>query len=254
MIALLSPSKNLNENPVDIVKMHSTPQFLNESKAIIEVLRSFSPSELERLMKINTKLAHLNFDRYVKWSDTIDDSIAKRAILMFSGEVFNGIKASDFSAEDLEYSQPYVRILSGLYGGLRPLDLIHPYRLEMGTNLKVGNKNNLYDFWENKISENILSELSGHKQKVIINLASDEYFKVVKSLDKEVRIIKCQFKEERNGKLKFVTIYGKKARGLMLRFMIRNRIQDPEDLKAFDLEGYYFNPDYSSKDNWMFSR
>ncbi len=254
MIALISPSKNLNENPPFISHEYSFPQFIDQAAILIEKLRKYSPKQLQKLMNINPKLAELNFTRYQKWSPEINPDKAGRAVLMFNGEVFNGLQAKTLNAEDLLYAQDRMRILSGLYGILRPLDLIHPYRLEMGTKMTANRRSNLYRFWEDKLTDSLNESLSEQDEKFIINLASDEYFSAINPGKLKARVIKCQFKEERNGKLQFVTIFGKKARGLMLKFMIENRIENPEDLKAFDTEGYYFNVNHSSENLWMFSR
>lgn len=254
MIAIISPSKNLNENPDNITDDFTIPDFLDEANILIEKLRKYSPKQLQKLMSINPKLSELNVSRYMKWNRPFTLENAQRAILMFSGEVFNGLQAKSLKESDLKFAQENMRILSGLYGVLRPLDLMQPYRLEMGTDLSVQRKKNLYQFWGDKLTQKLNVEFESHKEKVLVNLASDEYFNAINQSQLKAKIIKCQFKEERAGKLKFITIYGKKARGLMVKFMIDNRIQNHEDLKAFDLEGYYFNEVYSKEDYWMFSR
>ncbi|MCK4921710.1 MAG: peroxide stress protein YaaA [Bacteroidales bacterium] len=254
MIAIISPSKNLNENPNKITNDFTIPDFLDEANILVEKLRKYSPKQLQKLMSINPKLSELNIGRYLKWNRPFTLENADRAILMFSGEVFNGLQAKSLKESDLKFAQNNMRILSGLYGVLRPLDLMQAYRLEMGTDLSVKRRKNLYQFWGDKLTQNLNKEFESHEEKVLVNLASDEYFNAVNPQNLKAKIIKCQFKEERDGKLKFITIYGKKARGLMLRFIIENRIQNHEDLKAFDVEGYYFNPNYSTNDLWMFSR
>lgn len=254
MLAIISPSKNLNDQPEHITDEYSIPSFLEESKVLIEKLRTFTPKKLQKIMSINSKLATLNFERFHNWSGSVSPADAHRAILMFNGEVFNGLQAKTLSKNDLEYSQEKIRLLSGLYGLLRPLDLVQPYRLEMGTQMTVNRKKGLYKFWGNKLTDELNNDLSGHKEKVLLNLASNEYFNAINPKKLKARIIKCQFKEERNGKLQFITIFGKKARGLMLRFMIENHIEHAEELKTFDVDGYYFNSSYSTEDYWMFSR
>lgn len=254
MLAVISPSKNLNESPVRLTGKYTYPRFINESAIIVEKLKTLSPARLQKLMNINRKLAELNFQRYQEWSPEFTEQNADRAILMFSGEVYNGLQAKTLKEEDLLYAQERVRILSGLYGILRPLDLMQPYRLEMATSIVVNRKKDLYRFWGDRITRALYEDMDGHKEKVLINLASDEYFNSIDSKKPGLRIIKCQFKEERNGRLQFITIFGKKARGLMLRFMIENRLENPDDLKAFDTEGYYFNSHYSTEDMWMFTR
>ena len=254
MIAIISPSKNLNENPEFITEEHSIPEFLDQSEILVEKLRKYSPKKLQNLMTINPKLAELNVSRYLSWNLPFSIENANRAVLMFSGEVFNGLQAKTLKEKDLVFAQDHLRILSGLYGILKPLDLMQPYRLEMGTDISIHKKKNLYQFWGDKLTQKLNNEFESHKEKVLINLASDEYFNALNKNKLNAKIIKCMFKEEREGKLKFVTVYGKKARGLMVKFMIENRIQNHEDLKAFDLEGYYYNESYSSEDLWMFSR
>ena len=254
MIALLSPSKTLNEKPRLITETYSIPEFLDKSSKLIEILKKYSPAQLEKLMNINPKLSHLNLERYLTWKLPFDTSNAQRAILMFKGEVYNGLKAETLSEKKLLFAQDHVRILSGLYGVLKPLDLMQPYRLEMGTLLKNPGGDNLYSFWGDLLTRKINEDISTHKEKTIINLASDEYYNALDPSKINARMIKCMFKEERDGELKFITVFGKKARGLMTRFIIENKIGNSEDLKAFDSEGYRFNPEHSTKDAWMFSR
>jgi len=254
MITVLSPSKTLNENPRKITDVYTMPSFLKEASELVGVLKKYNPEGIQELMSINPKLATLNVERYIRWNKHFTEENAARAILMFKGEVFNGLKADTLKEEDLLYAQDHLRVISGLYGVLRPLDLIQPYRLEMGTALKTGKFNNLYDFWGSKITDNIHEALDNQKQQVLVNLASDEYFNAIDTDKLNARIIKCQFKEERDGKLKFITIYGKKARGLMTRHILQNRIEDPENLKAFDEEGYFFSEEHSSENMFMFVR
>jgi cytoplasmic iron level regulating protein YaaA (DUF328/UPF0246 family) len=254
MITILSPSKTINENPVQLTKTFTLPAFLNESEQLIVELRKYPPSKLKELMKVNNKIADLNCLRYIKWNRPFSEENSHRALLMFKGEVFNGLKAETLSESDLLYAQDHLRILSGLYGVLRPLDLMQAYRLEMGTSLENKKGINLYKFWGDNLTRAINAIVSEQKNKVLINLASDEYYKALNPKKIKARIIKCQFKEKRNGELKFITIYGKKARGLMTRYIIENRIEHPEDLKGFDYEGYYFNPGYSKENEFMFTR
>lgn len=250
MILLLSPSKTLNEKPRKTKAPLTVPAFLHESSILADILRKLSPRKLEELMEINPKLAMLNAERYQAWANPFPSGSAFPSILCFQGEVYNGLKASLLSDKDLVFAQEHLRILSGLYGVLRPLDLIMPYRLEMGTALQNPRGDDLYAFWGQAVNDHIAAEAMG---KTLINLASDEYFRVINPSSFS-RVIKCHFREENNGKLRFVTIFGKKARGLMARFAIVNRITNPEDLKAFDEENYLFNPDLSSVDEWYFTR
>jgi len=254
MLIIISPSKNLNEIPDRIISKYTLPGFLKESEILISKLRSYSPEKLAKLMNINRRLSELNVNRYHAWSPefTIENSFP--SLLMFSGEVFNGLKARTLNDKELNYAQDHLRILSGLYGILRPLDLMKPYRLEMGSDLKVGKAENLYSFWEDKITNAINLELKNQKQKVLVNLASDEYFKVIKTDKIKCRIVSCMFKESVGDKYKFITIYGKKARGLMTRFIIQNRIDKVEDLKHFEEEGYFYNDRLSKEDYLVFTR
>ncbi|MGC9342830.1 MAG: peroxide stress protein YaaA [Bacteroidales bacterium] len=254
MITLLSPSKTLNEKPNLITKEYSIPEFLNKSAELVGILKEYNPASLGKLMDINPKLSNINLERYLKWRLPFDTTNAERAVLMFKGEVFNGLKAESLNEENLLFAQEHVRILSGLYGVLKPLDLIQPYRLEMGTNLKHNGWNDLYQFWGEQLTEKLNEEIENHKVKTILNLASDEYFKSIQIEGLKAKILKCQFKEERDGQLKFVTIYGKKARGMMTRFILENQIDTEEDLKAFDIDGYHYNPEHSTDDFFMFSR
>lgn len=254
MITVLSPSKTLNEDPELITKEYTIPEFLDRSEVLVEKLREFSPSAMGKLMDINPKLSEVNVERYLKWKLPFDTTNSDRALLMFKGEVFNGLKAETLNEDDLLYAQEHIKILSGLYGILKPLDLIQPYRLEMGTSLGIDHWKNLYEYWADRITEKINNEMESQDEKVLLNLASDEYFKAIDPSKIDAKILKCQFKEERDGKLKFITIYGKKARGLMTRFIIQNKIDGAEDLKAFDLDSYHYNEEYSTDDTWMFSR
>jgi hypothetical protein len=254
MITILSPSKTLNENPELITKKYTIPEFLDRSAVLVEKLREFSPSEMGKVMDINPKLSEVNVERYLKWKLPFDTTNSERSILMFKGEVFNGLKAELMKEENLLYSQDHLRILSGLYGLLKPLDLMQPYRLEMGTKIEIDHWKNLYEFWGDRITEKINKEFDSHKEKVLVNLASDEYFKIIDTAALNATVLKCQFKEERDGKLKFITIYGKKARGMMTRFIIKHKIDTPDDLKAFDMDGYHYNEEYSDSETLMFTR
>ncbi|MBE0653654.1 MAG: peroxide stress protein YaaA [Bacteroidales bacterium] len=254
MLTLLSPSKTLNEKPRLITDRFTIPEFIEKSAELIEILKGFSPSKLGKLMEINPKLSNLNVERYLRWRLPFDSSNSQRAILMFKGEVYNGLKAETLTEKNLHFAQDHLRILSGLYGILKPLDLMQAYRLEMGTQLKNSRGSDLYKFWRDLLTEKINEEISSHKEKVILNLASDEYFTALDTSMIKARVLKCMFKEERDGELKFITIFGKKARGMMTRFIIENKIDSVKDLKAFDSEGYHFNHQYSSDDLWMFSR
>lgn len=254
MIVLLSPAKALQINRNSPSDKISYPVFHEEANKIIAKLRTYSKSKLQSLMNISDKLVELNYQRYLTWNNAPDNNQANHAIISFNGEVYNGLKAFELSAAKLDFAQKHVRILSGVYGWLRPLDLIQEYRLEMGTKLKLGRADSLYDLWMDKITGQANTELQEYGYNTVINLASNEYFKAINTKDLNARIITLSFKEERDGKYKSIFMYIKKARGLMTRFLIDNEITEPEDLKAFDAEGYYFNPALSDDDNWTFCR
>jgi cytoplasmic iron level regulating protein YaaA (DUF328/UPF0246 family) len=199
-------------------------------------------------------LAELNFDRYAEWTPKITKKNAKQALLAFKGDVYAGMNAESFSEDDLAYAQEHLRILSGLYGLLKPMDLMMAYRLEMGTSLENSRGKNLYEFWDTTITQAINKQLKAQGDDVVINLASNEYFKSVKPKLVEGRIITPQFKERKDGQFKMIGIYAKKARGLLSRYILLNRLQDPEAIKKFDVDGYAFNKSQSKVDTWVFTR
>lgn len=254
MIHILSPAKTLDyKNPIQSTNV-TQPDLLNESKLLMNELKKFNPKDLEKLMSINSELALLNFERNLSWHFPFNSDNAKEALAVFKGQVFIGLNANTLSKKEIVFAQDHLRILSGLYGVLRPLDLIQPYRLEMGTELKNTFGKNLYQFWGTKLTEIINAELAKQKNKVLINLASNEYFKAINPKLIKGEIITPVFKETKGNEFKQVTIYAKTARGYMSRFIIQNRIENPEDIKAFDTGGYLFNQDLSDKINWVFTR
>lgn len=256
MIAILSPAKNLDYNSSVGIKTFTTPIFLDKSAQLIKGLQKLSPKKIGELMSISSKLAELNYQRYQDWKQEVEapNESARQAIFAFNGEVYNGFDAHSLKIKDIEFAQDKVFILSGMYGVLRPLDLIQPYRLEMGTSFGIGKAKNLYQFWDNHVSDFIIKQLDNHKEKVLINLASTEYSKVVDLKNFPYPVITCHFKEEKNGEFKTIMIYAKKARGLMARYIVENRIEKSEKLKAFNLEGYLFNDELSDDKNWYFTR
>jgi len=254
MVIVISPAKTLNFDIQPQTEIFSQPDFTNESAGLIEVLRKYSPSRLQKLMSINSNLAQLNASRFMDWTLPFSPENAKQAILVFKGEVYNGLKADTLTESDLEYSQNHLRILSGLYGALRPLDLMQPYRLEMGTKLKVKTKKDLYQYWGLKLTEHVNALMESTNQKYLINLASNEYFKSLDPKKLKAEIITPTFKDYKNGTYKFLTVYGKKARGMMARFIIKNRIEEVEKLKLFEEDGYYYNDQLSQGNNWVFTR
>ena len=255
MLAILSPAKTLDFDSPLTTDQHSAPEFAKESKALIKTLRQLEPSDIGSLMGISDKLATLNHDRYAHWSAKFDDASGARAsLLAFKGDVYLGLDAQTLSKRDFTWAQKRLRVLSGLYGLLRPLDRIHPYRLEMGTALRNTAGKDLYEFWGGKVTQALNEALSGQRSKVLINLASNEYYKVVQAQNIDGRIVTINFKEWRRDAYRFVSFSAKKARGLMARYMIDKRAEKADDLKAFDVEGYAFNEELSSRDEWIFTR
>lgn len=253
MIAIVSPAKTLDfeiEHNLD----HTLPRFQKEALELIDELKKHSEENISELMSISDKLAQLNVERYHSFTKKKDPVHAKHAIFAFQGDVYQGLQAEAFNKEELEYSQKHFRILSGLYGLIRPLDLIQPYRLEMGTKLNVGKHANLYEFWQDKIAKQLNKDLKAQGDKILINLASNEYFKSVDTKQLKARVIDVDFKDHKNGEYKIISFYAKKARGLMSRYIIKNQPTTVEELKAFDYEGYYFDDKNSTEDLLAFKR
>lgn len=252
MILVISPSKTMDErmNRPAI----SSPVFLKHAMELSNVLQKKSKEDLQSLMDISPKLAALNYNRFQNINKLMKAGAGVPAILSFKGDVYVGLNADDFSEDHLEFANEHIRILSGLYGLLNPLDKICPYRLEMGSKLEVKDKKNLYQFWGDKITQVLNQQILEHLDKTIINLASEEYFKVINPKRLKGNVLNIHFKEERNGKLQFISFNAKKARGLMCRFAILNRIKDHNDLKAFNLDHYYFSEELSDEKNWIFIR
>ena len=254
MILVISPAKTLyDKSPVHFDK-YSEIDFLPEAEKIAAILKKKKPAQLSQLMDISPKLAELNFHRFQLWQPFFNANNSWQAVLMFNGDVYQGLQAETFSETEFGIAQDKLRILSGLYGLLKPLDRIQPYRLEMGTNLQVARKKDLYDFWKSKITAKLNEELASRDQKILINLASNEYFSAIDAKKVKARIITPTFKENKGGKYQMVSFFAKRARGLMSRFMIQNNITNPEEIKAFDREGYYFNNQLSGENDWVFTR
>ena len=254
MLTILGPAKTIDTSSHGITEEYSFPEYIDHAEKLVVQLRKKSIPQLKRLMNVSEKLAVLNFERYASWRTSYSAEDGQHALLAFSGEVFNGLQARSLSEKDLLFAQGHIRLLSGLYGVLRPLDLILPYRLEMGTKMKIGRDNNLYEFWKKIIPGKIADETAVQDTKVLINLASNEYFRSIQPGSFPFEIITPVFKESDGDGFKNITVYAKKARGRMLRFIIQNRINNPEYLKAFDEEGYYFNNDLSNGTEWVFCR
>jgi uncharacterized protein len=254
MLIVVSPAKKLDYDTPAKTKTSTMPDFLEHSQILIDRLREFSTMDIAELMHLSMKLAELNFDRYENWSLPLSTDNAKQAMFAFKGDVYTGLDADSFSANDIKFAQKHFRMLSGLYGLLRPLDLMFPYRLEMGTRLENERGKNLYEFWGNIITDAINKQLKASKSEHLINLASNEYFKSVKTKNINAEIITPAFKEYKNGEYKMIGIYAKKARGLLSRYIIQNQLSTPEDIKNFDLDGYKFNSKVSKGNNWVFTR
>lgn len=255
MLMVISPAKTLDFETPAKTKVHTQGAFLEEAAELVAVLQAFSPQKLAKLMKLSDKLAGLNTARYKEWQLPFDQENAKQALLAFKGDVYTGIDAESFGRSEFSYLQKHLGILSGLYGLLRPLDLIQPYRLEMGTALKNPQGKNLYEFWGDKITQELARRIKALKSApVLVNLASNEYFKSVQAKQLDARLVTPVFKDEKNGKYKVISFYAKKARGLMVAYAAKNALTDVEQLKDFDYEGYQFNPAESDEDNWVFLR
>jgi uncharacterized protein len=254
MLFLLSPAKKLEYDTPLHTQLHTSPLFVDESKQLIAELKPKSAAEIAKLMTLSPALAQLNVERYAQWVPKSTQENARPAILAFNGDVYEGLDAATLNQKDLKWAQDHVVILSGLYGVLRPLDLMQPYRLEMGTKLINPKGKNLYDFWKDKTAPYLNERLSNNKNPIIINLASEEYFKSVDISTLQARVVQCVFKEGKAGVFKIISFYAKRARGLMTRYAIANRTKTPDDLKSFDLEGYLYQPDQSTSDKLVFHR
>lgn len=254
MKLVISPAKTLDFESAPVTKTHSNPWFLANSQQLIDQLKELSQADVASLMKLSDKLAALNVARFGSWETPFTPENAKQAILAFKGDVYTGLDAEHFSEDDFSFAQDHLRILSGLYGLLKPLDLIQPYRLEMGTKFANSRGKNLYEFWDMLLTDTLNKEFSNEKEPVLINLASNEYFKAIKVKSLQAEIITPVFKDWKNGQYKMISFYAKKARGLMAAYIIKNRLKDPEQLKCFDSEGYYFSQEQSTGNKWVFLR
>jgi cytoplasmic iron level regulating protein YaaA (DUF328/UPF0246 family) len=254
MLILLSPAKSLDyETPVEGIS-HTQPQFVSQSAQLIEVLKTQSPAQIASLMDLSDKLAALNVARYEAWRPKFTAKNAKQAILAFNGDVYDGLDAKTLKGKDLDWAQEHVCILSGLYGVLRPLDWMQAYRLEMGTALANPRGKNLYQFWDSTIASYLNDRLSKDKAPVVVNLASQEYFKAVDTKVLKARIIECVFEDYKGGKYKVISFFAKRARGLLARYAIQKQIKNPEKLKDFNLDGYGFFAEASNENRWVFRR
>ena len=254
MLMLLSPAKTLDYETPATTNSFSIPDYLGKSSELVKVLKQKSFLDLMELMQVSQKIAELNVERFNQWKLPFSTENAKQAVLAFKGDVYTGLDAPELSENRLAYTQSHLRILSGLYGLLRPLDLMQPYRLEMGLKLTTKKGENLYQFWGEKITDALNVLLAKQDEPVLINLASNEYFKSVQKKNLDGRLITPEFKDWKNGKYKMISFFAKKARGLMVRFAIDHNIQKAEVLQNFDYDGYHFNLELSRADKWVFSR
>ena len=254
MLLLISPAKDLDFQPLAKPLPVTQPDMLAQSQQLAEICKTLTPADLSLLMHISDKLAGLNAARFAQWQLPFTEDNAKAALFAFNGDVYQGLDAASLTADDIAFAQQHLRILSGLYGVLRPLDLMQPYRLEMGTKLANPHGKDLYAFWQNSITEQLNQQLSALQTEVVVNLASQEYFKAVKPKLLQGRLISPVFKDFKNGQYKIISFFAKKARGLMARYIIEKRLTTAEQLKGFDLAGYQYSAEQSSADEPVFLR
>lgn len=254
MLMVISPAKTLDYQTPPATQRYTQPEHLEHAQDLIAQLRDFSPAQIAELMHLSDKLAGLNAARFGSWTPTFTPDNAKQALLAFKGDVYTGLQAEDFSEADFDFAQEHLRMLSGLYGVLRPLDLMQPYRLEMGTKLANPRGKDLYAFWGERISGWLNQALAAQGDEVLLNLASNEYFSAVKRKALNARVIDTEFRDWKNGQYKIISFYAKKARGLMARYVIKQRLRDPEGLKAFNDQGYAYSAEHSSANKLVFLR
>ncbi len=254
MLIVLSPAKSLDYKTPIKVKAPTLPEFVSESAKLIADLKKLAPQEVSKLMGLSDQLATLNVGRYRDWSKKFTEENSKPAIYAFDGDVYDGFDVKTLNAKAIEFAQDHLRILSGLYGALRPLDLMQAYRLEMGTILKNARGKDLYAFWGGRVTDSLKKILEKQKKPVLLNLASEEYFKVLQPKDLDCQVISPVFQDAKDGKYKIISFYAKRARGLMARYVIENRISDPADLKGFNLDGYKYYAAESKVDKPVFRR
>ena len=254
MILVISPAKTLDYDSKLPVEKFSMPEFLDDSSELIKGLKKKSVADIKGLMKLSDKLAELNVDRYKEWKLPFTDENARQSMFAFKGDVYVGLDAYSFSEDEIDFAQGHLRILSGLYGILKPLDLMQPYRLEMGTKFENKRGKNLYQFWGDKLSQAINSELEAMKSQTLVNLASNEYYSAVNEKVLDAEVITPQFFDFKNGKYKMISFFAKKARGMMCSWIIRNKIENPDKIKDFDVAGYRFCPERSELNNPVFIR
>lgn len=254
MLVVVSPAKNLDYDTPPVTDTFTQPDMLDDAQTLMEVCRTLTPADISGLMKISDKLALLNAERYATWSQPFTTDNAKQAVLAFNGDVYAGLQAETFTQKDFEFAQKHMRILSGLYGLLRPLDLMQPYRLEMGTRLSNPGGKDLYSFWANRITDKVNEAMEAQGDNVLVNLASNEYFKSVKSDQLNGVVVTPVFKDWKNGEYKIISFYAKKARGMMARFIIENQLTEVAQLREFNTDGYRFDEQSSKGNELVFNR
>jgi cytoplasmic iron level regulating protein YaaA (DUF328/UPF0246 family) len=254
MLIVLSPAKSLDYKTPIKVKTPTLPEFVSESAKLIADLKKLAPQELSKLMGLSDQLAALNVGRYRDWSKKFTEANSKPAIYAFDGDVYDGFDVKTLDAKTVAFAQEHIRILSGLYGALRPLDLMQPYRLEMGTSFKNPRGKDLYAFWGSRVTDSLKKVLEKDKKPALLNLASEEYFKVLQPKDLGCLVISPVFQDGKDGNYKIISFYAKRARGLMARYVVENRISDPADLKGFNLDGYRYYAAESKPDKPVFRR
>ncbi|MEO1438190.1 MAG: peroxide stress protein YaaA [Bacteroidota bacterium] len=253
MIFIISPAKTLDYEPIER-DLTSEPRLMEHTERLVTNLKKKNTKKLMDLMSVSESIASLNVSRYQHFSTPFTDENSKQALLAFKGDVYLGLEAENLDQAELAYAQAHLRILSGLYGLLRPMDRMYPYRLEMGTKLKTRRGKNLYEFWGDRITKLLNDDLASAGTDLLVNLASNEYFKAINKKKLNARILDIHFKEEKEDGYKMISFFAKKARGMMCNFAIKHQLSDPEHLKGFDYEGYAFNADLSTADSWTFTR
>jgi uncharacterized protein len=254
MIIIISPSKTLDYKKTSHLKNYTLPRLLNDSGELMKELRKLSPAGIASLMDVSRKLANENFERFANWNPDFKPENSKQAIMAFKGDVYEGLQAETFNEKDIEFAQKHLRILSGLYGVLRPLDLMQAYRLEMGLKFRNKRGKDLYEFWGDTLADYLNKDLTQLKTKTLINLASQEYFKSVSTDKLDAKVITPVFKEDKPGGPKVIALFAKKARGLMSNFIIRNKIEEPLEIKAFHESAYQYDDKLSTDQEWVFIR
>jgi uncharacterized protein len=254
MLALISPAKKLNYDFDPVIDTHTQPDFLPDAEKLAVTARRLSRTKLARTMNLSDSLADLNWHRFQAFHTPFDMDNARQAALVFNGDTYLGLDAHSLTEQDMDYAQSHLRILSGLYGLLRPLDLVQPYRLEMGARFKPARRNDLYDFWGSRLTDAVNEAVSDHAEKTVVNLASNEYFKAVKPKELKSDLLTIDFREIKDGQTRMIGTFAKQARGMMARYIIQNRVEKSADLKAFNSGGYKYQADQSSDHVWTFTR